>query len=91
MVIGYRVSRASYWLARKLVRSKYIGMANLLGGDGAFPELIQDELSPERLADAGMRLLREPIEPSVFERIRANLGEPGSADRAAALIEERFF
>ena len=91
MVIGYRVSRASYWLARMLVRSPYIGMANLLGGDGAFPELIQDDLTPGNLADAGMHLLREPTAAAVFDRIRTNLGAPGSADRAAAMIEERFF
>jgi lipid-A-disaccharide synthase len=91
MVIGYRVNPFSYWLARRLVRCEHIGMANLLAGERAFPELIQDQLQPKSLAKEAVRLLRDPPIAEVYARIRASLGGAGSQDRAAQKICERFF
>ncbi len=50
MVIVYRVSPLTFRVARWLVRVPHVGMANLLAGERLFPELIQEDFTPERLA-----------------------------------------
>ena len=58
MVIGYRTSALSYKIARRMIKVKHIGMPNILSPETAeVPELVQDELSAENLAEIAERLL----------------------------------
>ncbi len=50
MVIVYRVAPLSYRVGKLLIRVQHVGMANLLAGERLFPELIQEDFTPERLA-----------------------------------------
>ncbi|MAM89159.1 lipid-A-disaccharide synthase [Allohahella sp. A8] len=56
MVVAYRLARPTYWIMKRLMKSKYIALPNLLADEALVPELIQDEVTPERIAEA---LLRE--------------------------------
>ncbi len=49
-VIVYRVAPLSYRVGKLLIRVQHVGMANLLAGERLFPELIQEDFTPERLA-----------------------------------------
>ncbi|RMH16439.1 MAG: lipid-A-disaccharide synthase, partial [Acidobacteria bacterium] len=57
LVVVYRVTAWSYWLGRALVRLPAISLVNLVLGEGAVPELVQDRLTPAALAAEGRRLL----------------------------------
>lgn len=68
MVVGYRVSAATWRFARlfRLLKVKHVAMANLLADERLAPELLQDECTPDRLFDELRRLfddtaLRERI------------------------------
>lgn len=50
MVVGYKMKPLTYWLAQKLVKTKYISLPNLLADEPLVPELIQEECNPENLA-----------------------------------------
>lgn len=50
MVVGYRMKPLTYWLAKKLVKTDYISLPNLLAQAPLVPELIQEECNPENLA-----------------------------------------
>ncbi len=87
MVIVYRLARMTYALARRLVRVDSIGMANIIAGEKVVPELIQDEVTAERIvaesrAILGDRVLRERMISKLSE-VRAKLGAPGAAGRTA--------
>jgi lipid-A-disaccharide synthase len=87
MIIVYRVTRLTYALARRLVRVDFIGMANIIAGKKVVPELIQGDLTAERLAlesraILGNRELRERMIAQLAE-VRARLGAPGAAGRTA--------
>ncbi len=87
MVITYRMGYLSYLVARLLVRVKYIGLPNLVAEAAVVPELIQFDARPERLAGAALEIL-ESAERQAWIRgrlaeIRARLGSPGAAERAA--------
>jgi lipid-A-disaccharide synthase len=93
MVVCYRVSRVSEWLARLLVRVPWINLVNLTLGRAAVPELrLRHELTVERLVDEASRLLESPerreAQRAAFAELHGQLGERGVAMRAAHRILE---
>jgi lipid-A-disaccharide synthase len=50
MIINYRMSGLAFQLAKRLVKVPYIGLPNLLANQSLVPELIQDKVKPETIA-----------------------------------------
>ncbi|MGH7166078.1 MAG: lipid-A-disaccharide synthase, partial [Nitrospiraceae bacterium] len=90
MVITYRTTWLSYWLARLLIRVNWIGLVNIVAGRGIVTELIQHEATAERLSEEGHRLLRDEAALSgmraAFRAVRDSLGSPGASRRAAEAV-----
>jgi len=59
MVTFYRVSGLSWTLGRHLVDVPYFSMVNLIAGNAVVPELIQNEMTAERLASEALKLLED--------------------------------
>jgi lipid-A-disaccharide synthase len=57
MVIVYRLAALSYWVGRLLIRVPFIGLPNILRGKGVVREFIQDEATPENIAEEIRRIL----------------------------------
>lgn len=89
MVIMYRVSATTYAIARRMISVDYIGMPNLILERSVFPELIQDDVTPGKLVEAvhDVHARRDEMAAALSE-LRAKLGEPGAAGRAAELALE---
>ena len=51
MVVGYRMKPFTYFLAKRLVKTKYISLPNLLADEMLVPELIQDDCHPTKLTE----------------------------------------
>ena len=51
MVVGYKMKALTYCLAKRLVKSKYISLPNLLADEMLVPEMIQEECAPALLAE----------------------------------------
>jgi lipid-A-disaccharide synthase len=89
MVIMYRTSRLTYAIARRLVEVDHIGMPNIILGRGVFPELIQDEVTPDKLAAAVRDVYARRAElAATLADLRSRMGEPGAAERAARMALE---
>ncbi|HUU27542.1 MAG TPA: lipid-A-disaccharide synthase [archaeon] len=91
MIIAYRTSPLSYFLARLLVRVGHIGMPNLLVQDPAIPELIQDEVTPENLSRLALELVEDssPLRRRILAQcasVRKALATEKSASRRVAEI-----
>ena len=91
-VIAYRMNGLSYFLARRLVRVPWIGLANLVAGRKFAPEFVQHEAEPEKLAaallpllDDGSRERQGQLEGIAL--VQERLGGAGAAARAAALAK----
>jgi lipid-A-disaccharide synthase len=86
-VIIYRLAPLTYRVGKLLIRVPHVGMANLLAGERLFPELIQDDFTPERLAQEVLGLIgdRERLEAirRGLRRIITRLEGPGASSRAA--------
>lgn len=90
MVVVYRVSPATAFLARRLVRVPHFAMVNLIAGHRIVPELIQEDFTAEKVAVETLDLLesraaREEMQHALAE-VRAKLGPPGAIERAAEMI-----
>ncbi|WP_447979696.1 lipid-A-disaccharide synthase [Candidatus Nitrospira bockiana] len=90
MVVIYRVPRLTYWIGRLLVRVKWISLVNLVAGRPVVPEVIQNDLTPERLTEEVAHLLRDRAAyrqmRESLKSVRDALGEPGASTRAAAVV-----
>lgn len=95
MIICYRLSSVSYAVARALVRVPFIGMPNLILDKRAVPELIQNDVTSERIAAEARAILDDPARTTEIEtdlrRVRERLGEPGAARRAAQIAADMLF
>ena len=59
MVVGYRMKPFTYFLAKRLVKTKYVSLPNLLADEMLVPELIQEDCSPTNLAEKLSQYLSE--------------------------------
>jgi lipid-A-disaccharide synthase len=89
MIIVYKISLLSYLIGRLFVHVKNIGLVNIIAGKTIVPELIQNDASGENIAREALSILvnRERKQEMIRElsAIRAKLGEPGAAIRAAQI------
>jgi lipid-A-disaccharide synthase len=93
MVVAYRLSAATVFVARRLalVKSPYMALPNLLAGRSLVPEFFQDEVTPAALGSALLRELDDPAHAAAltaeFRRMHVEL-RCGAAERAANAILE---
>lgn len=92
MVIVYRVSLVSYWLGKMVIKVPYIGLVNLVAGEQVVPELIQDEVTPQRLSDEALAILENEQRKEDVRRklqmVRERLGRGGASERTARIALE---
>jgi len=87
VVVMYRLSPATYLLARRLVKLPHFSLVNIVAGKRVVPELLQSEVNGGRIA-AEVRALvasRDDVRRELAT-IRGRLGEPGASRRAALEI-----
>lgn len=51
MVVGYKMKGSTYWLAKRLVKTDYISLPNILANKMLVPEMIQEQCEPTLLAE----------------------------------------
>jgi lipid-A-disaccharide synthase len=92
-VVGYITNPVTYWIAKKIVKIRYISLGNLIVDRLAFKEFIQDDCN----ADALVTEVRDLIENQErrqkmlddYADIRATLGGAGASSAVAkAMIDE---
>jgi lipid-A-disaccharide synthase len=57
MVIVYKVAPLTYWFAKWLVRIPFIGLPNIIAGQGIVPELIQARANPDAIFEEVCKIL----------------------------------
>jgi lipid-A-disaccharide synthase len=92
MVVIYRVAPLTAAILRRMVRTRDVGMVNLIAGRRVAPELIQNDFTAAKVAAEVGRLLDSPAAREEMKRaladVRAKLGSGGAIDRAAEIFCE---
>ena len=90
MVVVYRVSPTSAFVLKRMVRSPFIAMVNLIAGRRVVPELIQDQFTPEAVVEEVRKLLESPPARDEMKadlaEVRTKLGPGGAIERAADIF-----
>lgn len=94
MLIVYRgtaIMRLEF-MFRKSVLEDFIGMPNIIADRGVCPELINADVTAEKLADISLSLMRDDARlakmRSELAAVKKQLGEPGAVTRAAQAVLE---
>lgn len=93
MVVGYRTSALTAFLMLKagLLKTRYVSLPNLLAAEPCVTELLQDQASPERIADECVELLRaggrRELQMSQFALVRQGLRRDAARVAAHAILE----
>jgi len=89
MVITYKLSPVTYWLAKRKQYLPYVGLPNVLSGKFVVPELLQDDATPENLAQALINLVANKQAVSELEQKFTNMHlmlKQGAAMKAAEAV-----
>ena len=89
MLVAYKMAPATHWLAKRLVKTQWISLPNLIAQESVVPELIQHAATPEAIAEQISQLLsdaktRHALEAR-FAAMHATLQRTAS-ERAAQAI-----
>ncbi|MDV5171751.1 lipid-A-disaccharide synthase [Photobacterium rosenbergii] len=84
MVVGYRVKPLTAWLAKKMLKTKYVSLANILADRELVPELLQEDCTPENLAAEVNRFLEADNTELMAEFNRLHQLIKCNADQKAA-------
>lgn len=89
MVVSYRLGGFSYWIAKRLIRSEFVALPNILAGYGMVPELLQSDATPDHLANALVkeieRFKNDEDLRHAYRGIHRNL-RCGASERAAEVV-----
>ena len=90
----YKVSWPTYVIGRLLLRTKHLGMPNVLAEHEIVPEFIQHQAQPDAIAQQIINLVDNQTARdkmiSEFDAVIAKLGEAGASEKAAGVIVEEL-
>ncbi len=87
-VIVYKVSPVTFFFGKRLVQLDYIGLPNIIAGRQVMPELLQEDVSPEKIFTTVSAMLEQQTLDRIRKelgKIRHLLGSPGAAGRTAGI------
>ena len=95
MVVGHRIAATTHAIVRTfgLLKTRYVSLPNILAGEELVPELLQDECTPENLAQAVLQWFEHPeavaaLRPrfrAIHEALRRDASQ-AAADAVAGLL-----
>ncbi|GAB7532296.1 lipid-A-disaccharide synthase [Pseudomonas sp. 3A(2025)] len=87
MVVAYRMAPLTFWILKRLVKSPYVSLPNLLADRGLVPELLQDAATPEALAGEILPLIDNgQAQTEGFDAIHRTLRRDASNQAADAVL-----
>lgn len=92
-IIAYKLNTLSAWVAKRLIKTPYVNLINILLGRKVVPELLLDECEPGPMSQALLRLLddKDARSEQMMEFRRAllmlGMGDPETpSEKAAAAV-----
>jgi lipid-A-disaccharide synthase len=91
-ILVYKTSAFTCWFGRSVVKIAYLGLVNIIAGRTVCPELIQEEATPDTLANETAKLMTDTPERRAmlegYAEIRQLLGTKPAAENVAQILCE---
>ena len=95
MVIIYKLSPLTYWLALMLINTPFYGLVNIVAEEMVAPELIQGKANANNIASEILKILKNPEYchevRNRLSLVRKNLGKPGVMKAVAASMSDSLY
>jgi lipid-A-disaccharide synthase len=89
MVVAYRVSPLSFSIGKLVVKTPYVSLVNLIAGREVVPELLQDDVTPQLLAERASSILEDDIYRKEMimnlNKVRESIGGRGASEKTARI------
>lgn len=89
-VVCYKTTVISYAIAKRLIAVPFISLVNLIAGYEVVKELIQNDLTPERITTELKQILpggaKRAEQLAGYTAIQAKMGSAGASERAGQLM-----
>ena len=89
-VIVYRISKASWFVGKLLLKVRFYGIVNIILGEEVVPELFQEQMTPDEVSKTTLRLMDDVWVQSrirgKYEQLRRQLGSGDVADRVVEAV-----
>ena len=90
MIVTYKASALCYYMYKLFIRIPFLGLVNIIAGREVAPELLQNDATPEKMAEETLRIMLDPdlagrIKKDL-EEVKRSLGGRGASRRAAGYI-----
>ena len=82
-VVFYRLSPITAGIVRRKLQLPYVGLPNVLAGRFVVPELMQDDATPENLAQVALNLFDDTVTRHAIEQVFAECSRELAADTGA--------
>ena len=90
MVVVYKTSFLTWFLAKSFVKIPYIGLVNVVAGKKIVPECIQFDATPQKIAAELKNIFTNELKiteiKSGLAKVKSSLGGGGASRRAAEII-----
>lgn len=90
MVVAYRLGNLTAWIVRRMQKSAYVALPNILAGRELVPELLQEDAVPARLAKALVEQYQRSQSDGDYQRACAHwhreLRQGGAGKAAEAVL-----
>jgi lipid-A-disaccharide synthase len=92
LVIAYKLSAVTYWVGRLLVKTKFIGLPNIIAEKSIIKELIQDQATADNLTREICKILTDNSYAQTMRQnladVKELLGQGGGSRRMAEVVEK---
>jgi len=90
MVITYKMAGLTAFIMKRMGYLPWVGLPNIIAGEFVVPEILQNDATPENLAQAVLNSLNDPVVtrrlPERLDRIRLLLRKDTAARASEALL-----
>lgn len=87
VIVVYKVSRVTFEIGKRLTKTRFISLPNILLKEEIYPELLQEKVTPEMISNLAWMYLDGKYTREIREKLRKikNLYEPGAVNK---VVEE---
>ncbi|MFD2933363.1 lipid-A-disaccharide synthase [Spirosoma flavum] len=93
-VVCYKTTGITYAIAKHLISVPFISLVNLIAGHEIVTELIQNDLTPDRITAELSVILpggaRRDVQLAGYADVQKKMGGPGASERAGRLMVEEL-